>query len=264
MVRAAIRIGCSLTRLDTCALVFASVFLPTYYQRNDVHFALTHAVPILTTCMAGFVINDLSDIEKDRENHPRRPLPSNSVSELGASVIYFILLTISLAAIKIYVLPPHIYLYLLLLIGLINYNYVVSYMPIAKNVYVAMVGLIPIFILASLLANTASVWVIAPSLFLFLLGREMLMDVEDAAGDAQTLTKAIGLPTAENIAFTLKLTGTLGLCFLIRGTQDVVIISSLAVLDLIFMVLWKRRYHRKSIIHAMKAQLLVGIYYLVV
>src|SRR5438874_105203 len=103
MIATVIKVACALTRLDTSTLVFISIFLPTYYDRRDLYFSFTHSLPILTICMCGFVINDLSDIEKDRENHPHRPLPSNMVGAVSASAIYFTLLTISLVLIKLYV-----------------------------------------------------------------------------------------------------------------------------------------------------------------
>jgi len=263
MVTRAARIVWMLTRFDTCALVFLSVFLPTFYQTHDLHFSLAHSTPVLTICMCGFVLNDLSDIEKDRENHPARPLPSNAIGEVTASVLYFSLLGISLIAIKLYVSGSDVYLYVLLLIALVNYNYVVFYLPLAKNIYVAVMGLIPIFILGSLLDNNQGVGLVAPSLFLFLLGREVLLDVQDAGGDKGTLAKAIGLRSAENIAFALKLIGSLWLFAVTRGKLDFAVASSFVLLDVIFVVMWKMHRFRRPIIHLMKLQLLVGIYYLV-
>jgi geranylgeranylglycerol-phosphate geranylgeranyltransferase len=263
MIATAIKVACGLTRLDTCALVFFSIFAPVYFHSHDLYFSITHAAPVLTICMCGFVINDLSDIEKDRENHPGRPLPSNSISEIGASIFYFTLLATSLALVKIYVDLPYVYLYALLLIALINYNYVVCYIPIVKNVYVAFVGLIPIFILSSLIENDSSIRVVAPSLFLFLVGREMLMDVEDAAGDTGTLPNKIGIEQSENIAFGLKIAGSSCLCFLISGTPEAIVVLMSILLDGVFLYLWKAHIYRKPIIRAMKLQLLIGIYFLV-
>jgi geranylgeranylglycerol-phosphate geranylgeranyltransferase len=122
MIGAAVKVIGALTPFDTCVIVFLLIFLPTYYFSNNFVFSLTHALPLLTISICGFVINDLRDIEKDRKNHPNRPLPSSAISEIGASVIYFSLLGASLILIKLYVELPYVYLYLLFLIGLVNYN----------------------------------------------------------------------------------------------------------------------------------------------
>jgi geranylgeranylglycerol-phosphate geranylgeranyltransferase len=219
---------------------------------------------VLTICMCGFVINDLSDIEKDRENHPSRPLPSQTISELSASFIYFFLLAASLTMIKFFVEPRHVYLYLLLLTALINYNYVVAYIPAAKNLYVAAVGLLPIFILTSLVGNNSIVPLIAPPLFLFLLSREILMDVQDAKGDGKTFVNMIGSNGAENAAFGLKFMGSLGLCLAIANRVDAILVGLVVILDVIFLFAWKLNRYRRVQIHLMKLQLLVGIYFVIV
>ncbi len=262
MITSAIKIVCALTRLDTCVLVFLSLFLPVYFHSQDLFFSSIQALPVLTICMCGFVINDLSDIEKDRTNHPLRPLPSNAISETSASIVYFLLLAISLITIKLNVDPANVYLYILLLVALINYNFVVAYIPILKTFYVAIVSLIPIFILSSILHSEESILVVAISLFMFLLGREMLMDVEDVKGDAETFVKKIGVQRSENIALSVKLCGSLLLSFLTRGTIDIVIISLLAMADFVFIYMWKKRWKRKVVIQLMKLQLLAGIYFL--
>ena len=262
-MRGAVVVICALTRFDTCALVFASVSLPLYFHSGDFVFSLTSALPVLTICMCGFVINDLSDIEKDRENHPRRPLPRQAINELGASIIYFSLLAASLVAIKLYVASSAVYLYLLLLVALINYNYVVEYVPAIKTVYVATVGLIPIFILASLLGGETIIARIAPSLFLFLLGRELLMDVQDLRGDAKTFVKIIGISNGENFAFILKLLGSSALWLAATSVVDMLLVFFLVFLDLAFAYMWRLNLQRRTIIQLMKVQLLVGIYFLV-
>jgi geranylgeranylglycerol-phosphate geranylgeranyltransferase len=262
MMSRVFRVAASLTRLDTCALVFLSILLPVYYRTYDLEFSLTSSVPILPICMCGFVINDLSDIEKDKQNHPHRPLPSHLISPIGASVVYFTLLATSLILVKLYVDLSLAYLYLLLLLALINYNYIVCYVPAAKNIYVATVGLIPIFIMASLIQNTASAYWVAPSLFMFLFGREVLMDVQDLKGDGETLTKAIGVNSAENFAFLLKIAGCIWLCLLIKSLVDAVVFLILISMELIFLACWRRKLHRRAIIHAMKLQPLLGIEYL--
>ena len=262
MLWALFKATASLSRVDTCAIAFLSVLLPTCYRTSDIWLSVTNAAPILPICMCGFIINDLGDIEKDKENHPNRPLPMQTISVLTASILYFTLLAASLILIKVYVDVSRVYLYLVLLLGLINYNYIVSYVPVLKNIYVAAVVLVPIAITASLVQNTATAYWIAPSLFMVVLGREMLMDVQDAKGDAQTLVKKIGLQTGERTAFIIKFVGSAWLSVVIRNTTDLIVFVLVILVDVIGVAFWHQHDYRKRIIHAMKLQPLLGINYL--
>jgi geranylgeranylglycerol-phosphate geranylgeranyltransferase len=213
--------------------------------------------------MSGFVINDLHDIDKDKANHPHRPLPSQQISPVAACVLYFFLLTLSLVLIKATVKPAHTYIYLLLLVGLINYNYVVSYVPWLKDFYVATLGIFPLFILSSLLPEGRGHGLVITCLFLFLLGREMLMDIGDVDGDGETLVKRIGLERSASIAFGVKFLGSLILSQQIGDLWGALILFTVVASDLFFLFLWSRPTMRGVVLFCMKLQLLLGIYYLI-
>jgi|SRR5579864_137866 len=263
MIDSSIKIFGQLTRLDTCVIAFLSLAIPLYYSTGDLSASVIHSLPILTISMCGFVINDLHDIDKDVQNHPSRPLPSNKLSPVTASLIYFLLLAISLILVKAYVAASHVYLYLLLLIGLINYNYIVLYLPACKNLCVAAVGIMPIVILASLLPPRQTYWPVIVSLFLLLLAREMLMDIEDAAGDGETLVKRIGLVKSQYIAFGAKAAGVLVISSQATERWGIVILLVFIVSDLMSFYLWKYTGFRARILLGMKLQLVLGIYFLV-
>src|SRR5262249_55421976 len=155
--------------------------------------------------MCGYTANNLHDIEKDRENHPDRPLPAGEINISAAAIAFFCLLALALISVREWIVAPNAFLYLLILIAMINYNYVVFYFPSLKNVLVAFAGTIPLFILAEAAHGpTVRVSVIC-SLFFFLLGIEVLSDTEDIAGDGNTLVKMMGTRRAANIAFFAKI-----------------------------------------------------------
>jgi geranylgeranylglycerol-phosphate geranylgeranyltransferase len=257
-----IRIVSRLARLDTCALIFIAAFLPTYCHSRDLVLALTQTVPLLPVCMCGFILNDLRDIEKDRENHPHRPLPCSQISEWAASLGYFCLLALALILFKLYLDSTTLYLYMLLLLMFVNYNYVIDYVPITKNIYVASAGLVLIALLSSL-TSRVNLSIIAPATFLFLLGREMLMDIQDSKGDENTLAKHIGVRVSENFAFASKFFGSLLLFLTATNALDTILVSLILVGDCLFLYLWKANAYRRLTVNAMKFQLLIGIYFLV-
>jgi geranylgeranylglycerol-phosphate geranylgeranyltransferase len=256
------KIVSQLTRLDTSAIAFLSLVLPLYISTSNFRYSLIHSLPILTISMSGFVINDLHDIEKDKTNHPKRPLPSKKISPVAACILYFVLLTLSLVLIKANVEPSYTYIYLLLIVGLINYNYIVSYIPSLKDFYVATIGIFPLFILASLLPGRGYAPVIV-CLFLFLLGREMLMDIEDFDGDGETLVKMIGVAKSAYIAFGVKFVGSIILLQQINDLWGGAILCAVVASDLVFFILWTQATMRSAVLFYMKLQLLLGIYYLV-
>jgi geranylgeranylglycerol-phosphate geranylgeranyltransferase len=262
MIFSTIKVAGQLTRLDTCTVAFLSVALPLWSSTGDLRESIIRASPILTISMCGFVINDLHDIAKDEKNHPGRPLPSGQISPVSASILYFSLLTISLILVKTYVELRDVYLYLVLLIGLINYNYVVFYVPTLKNLYVASVGIIPVLILGSLLPAGRMIVPVIASLFLFIFGREMLMDVEDRDGDGETLIKKIGVEKSEYLAFGIRGLAALVLSIQISDVLGLAILLAVVAADLISFFLWKRATHRVAVLLCMKLQLLAGIYYL--
>lgn len=261
MIGSSIRLLGQLTRLDTCAIVFLCVAIPLFLVTGDPYDSTLRALPLLTISMCGFVINDIHDIEKDRLNHPDRPLARNELSPFAASIIYFLLLGISLVLVKALVDLSHVYLYLLLLIGLINYNYVVLHVPVLKNVYVAFVGTLPLLILASLVPQRAGYIFVIASLFLFLLAREILMDIEDVAGDGETFSKVVGIERAQWIAFSAKGIGDLALITKVHEGWSAVILGIIVLSDLLCVWLWRQGSRRQAVLLVMKLQLLLGIYF---
>ena len=78
-----------LTRLGTSLIGFVGVFLPLLARTNQVWTSLGRASPLLFTCICTFIANDLDDVERDRVNHPERPLPAGELSRAVAGILYF-------------------------------------------------------------------------------------------------------------------------------------------------------------------------------
>src|ERR1017187_7491524 len=69
-----------LTRVDSSVMGFLCLFIPVYARTGDVGLSLGRAIPLLFICMCTFIANDLDDFERDRINHPERPLPGHRLS----------------------------------------------------------------------------------------------------------------------------------------------------------------------------------------
>lgn len=161
----------------------AIVCAPLLFAGFGVSESFSLARPILTASMSGFVLNDIYDVERDRINHPTRPIPSGHLSSSAATILYFALLGGSLLTIKLYAPMDQLFLYLTFVLLFSNYNFVVEKVLRLKNLFVAVVTIIPVWIVADLIALDSTRFVLMASLLLYIVGRELLMDVQDMEGD---------------------------------------------------------------------------------
>src|SRR5687768_4747212 len=90
-----------LSRASTCALAFALVFLPSYFHTRELWPSVALAIPIFSIAMCMFILNDINDVERDRINHPRRPLPVGSITIDTAAIVYLVLFSVSLALVRV-------------------------------------------------------------------------------------------------------------------------------------------------------------------
>jgi geranylgeranylglycerol-phosphate geranylgeranyltransferase len=191
--------------LAGCASVYAlKPTLPFHY------YFLTAAVLALMYSGA-CAINDYWDVEKDRIDHPERPLPSGRLSLRQAwwsAVVLF-------AGALISAIPLGMYPVVLVAvsIGLLwNYSHLLLYSGILGNFIVATIISALIF-LGSLVARQPGAMLYPTGfLFIYTLAKEVIWDVHDAEGDRSqgilTVANQWGDKTAFGIAW-----GLIGLLF---------------------------------------------------
>jgi geranylgeranylglycerol-phosphate geranylgeranyltransferase len=141
---------------------------------------------------AGNVINDVIDVEADKINRPKRPIPSGKISKPEGAAIATILFTLGLA---LSALTANI---ACLAIALFNSALLVSYSATLQNK--VFVGNAAVAFLAgsTFLFGGAAAGNIALPLFLALLSglatlsREIVKDMEDVEGDRKSFMKRLG------------------------------------------------------------------------
>jgi 4-hydroxybenzoate polyprenyltransferase len=106
------------------------------------------------------------------------------------------------------------YYFLLYFLLANNYNTVVNNIVSLKNPYAALCHALPILLVFEVCGSGSVPYLLTPSVFLFSLGREIMMDLRDVDGDGATLVKLVSSKVAQIIAFTLQSLGVilLGLC----------------------------------------------------
>ncbi|WP_269586169.1 UbiA family prenyltransferase [Roseibium sp. Sym1] len=251
-----------LVRFDTSLLTACIIFVPYLYKGLTVLHAAQKALPILLTSMCCFVLNDIHDLEKDRINHPTRPLPTGSISERSAMGIYFLLLALTLSSILSFVEQDKYYIYLLCLIIFTNYDHVVSDFPYLKNFYVATASVLPILILRPSEFSFTIIDNVALAMMFFIFGRELLMDLQDLLGDGQTFVRSLGEKSSASIGFGSQFIAILLLAAIAEGAIHWAVIAFLFASYILHIFLWHRLKFRPVIIHAMKAQAIAGLAFL--
>jgi geranylgeranylglycerol-phosphate geranylgeranyltransferase len=212
--------------------------------------------------MCTFISNDLSDIERDRINHPDRPLPSGYLAPSFVTVIYFTCLTLALFTTHRFVQTPISFLYYLLLSFCISYNYIVAHLPLFKATYVAGASSVPILILAAYYPTEKALYPIALALFAFMLGRELCKDILDRAGDPESILQRIPANHVAMFAFSSQ---AFALAILTVGIDDVYHLLDLICMTALFGLsyrLWFRQEQRVEAVGLMKLSLFLGLYFL--
>lgn len=158
---------------------------------------------------AGNVINDTFDVDIDRINKPRRPLPSRRVTRRAAVHLY-LGLTVA-ATVAAVVLAPRVLLALVVVwqVLLLAYAWVLKRVLIAGNVLVAAVSASAFLAGGALAGNWRAAGIPMAIAFLFVLCREVVKGAEDVAGDAvqgvKTIAVFAGVDRAARVAAAMML-----------------------------------------------------------
>jgi 4-hydroxybenzoate polyprenyltransferase len=251
-----------LVRFNTSLLCVLAVFLPLWGRTGDFVLSLSEAIPLLFICICTFIGNDLDDIEKDRINHPERPLPTGHVSKELAATIYFVSLGLALGSTRYLVSGDVAFWYYCLFTLTISYRYVVAFLPSIKTIYTASASVIPILLIATSYPHEQKLRAAAISVFLFILSREICGDLQDRAGDQINFMHRFSPQSMASIAFAFQLLGLAVLAFQTSTRGDVVTLISMTLLLTLSGVCWFRMasYRRATLL--MKIQLFVGLYFL--
>lgn len=243
-------------------LAFLAIFLPLWVRTGNMAQSLSRAVPLLFSFMCTFIANDLDDVEKDRVNHPDRPLPAGQITPVLAAVLYFICLALALFSTRYYVAPDIAFLYYALIALLISYGYIVDWLPGLKAPYVATVTTIPVLIVATLYPDQARLYWVAAATFFLVIGREICMDIRDRPGDAVSFMHWFRPAPLAVIAFFLEVVGLLLLASQTSRVGDIVALLVMTTLLAQSGIFWFKFLRYRLAIILMKLQWFVGLYFL--
>lgn len=160
---------------------------------------------------AGNTINDIYDVDIDRVNKPKRPLPAGAVGIKVAIGLYVFF--VAAALFVVFLLPAVVGVWIGVWIVLLHlYSWRLKRMYLAGNLLVALVAGSG-FLLGAYAGGNVMMGVIpAAFTFLFVVGREIVKDVDDIEGDRVCRARTFPIVSGRRAALTTALVIFLALC----------------------------------------------------
>lgn len=186
-----------LIRFHNCLLAGIGVWVGGYLTiiPNPEYKLFLTSLAVALVCGSGNAFNDYRDMESDRINHPKRPLPSGALLPYMA-VLTTIVLALFSVIVAIFINPAVLGTVLALNLLLWLYSTTLKAAPFMGNLVIAAAGASP-FIIGAMPAGKAAlamfpgVWIPALFALLFHLSREMVKDCADLEGDIREGTKSV-------------------------------------------------------------------------
>ena len=160
---------------------------------------------------SGYIINNFYDAEKDLINKPTKSMLDRLVSQRFKLTTYFILNFLAVIAAS-YISFRAVFFFSAYIFGIWFYSHKLKRIPVLGNLVSATLAIAPFFVVFVYYRNFETViFVHALFLFLLILAREIIKDLENMAGDVaqnyRTIPILYGPGTAKGvIAFLIVLT----------------------------------------------------------
>jgi 4-hydroxybenzoate polyprenyltransferase len=225
------------------------------------------------TIASGYIINNFYDSEKDLINRPNKSMLDRLVSQKTKLQVYFGLNFLATAL--AYIISWRAALFFAVYIFLIwFYSHKLKKYPIVGNLTASLLAVLPFFGILLYFKNFYHViFAHATFLFLLILIREMIKDLENIKGDVannyQTIPVRFGEKTSKQLITTLTISTVLPIYILIDkydvGYMDIYFYISLMVLIFFLLKLWKSQTHDEYVqLHnVLKLLIIAGVFCIV-
>ncbi|TLP82708.1 geranylgeranylglycerol-phosphate geranylgeranyltransferase [Maribacter sp. ACAM166] len=152
---------------------------------------------------AGYIINNFYDAEKDLINKPRKSMLDRLVSQRFKLTTYFVLNFMAVIAAS-YVSFRAVFFFSSYIFGIWLYSHKLKRIPLLGNFISAILAITPFFVVFVYYRNFETViFVHAMFLFLLILSREMIKDLENISGDIAQNYRTIPIIYGANISKTI-------------------------------------------------------------
>ena len=222
---------------------------------------------------SGYIINNFYDSAKDLINRPKKSMLDRLVSQQTKLQVYFTLNFLATAL--AFIVSWRASLFFAVYIFLIwFYSHKLKRFPIIGNITASFLAILPFFGILLYFKNFyLEIFAHAAFLFLIILIREMVKDLEnlkgDIANDYQTIPVRFGVKTSKKIITVLIILTIFPVYILVDyfdvGYMDIYFYSSLIILMLFLITLWKSETHVAYVqLHtALKIIIVTGVFCIV-
>ncbi|MEC3964902.1 geranylgeranylglycerol-phosphate geranylgeranyltransferase [Flagellimonas halotolerans] len=155
------------------------------------------------TIASGYIINNFYDAEKDLINKPTKSMLDRLVSQRFKLTTYFILNFLAVFAAS-YISFKAVLFFSAYIFGIWIYSHKLKRIPFLGNLVSSTLAIAPFFVVFVYYQNFQTViFVHAVFLFLLILAREMIKDLENMAGDMAQNYKTIPIIYGQNVSKTI-------------------------------------------------------------
>ncbi|MGI9552955.1 MAG: geranylgeranylglycerol-phosphate geranylgeranyltransferase [Aurantibacter sp.] len=218
----------------------------------------------------GYIINNFYDAEKDLINKPRKSMLDRLVSQRFKLTTYFILNFLAAFAAS-YVSFRAVLFFSAYIFGIWFYSHKLKRIPFVGNIVSATLAIAPFFAVFVYYKNFEPViFVHALFLFLLILVREMVKDLENIAGDMAQNYKTVPILYGANfskICITVLVLLTLVPALLLInyfevGHMYIYFIGSIVLLVAFLVLLWrsKNKIHYVWLHNILKLMIIIGVF----
>ncbi|MDF0715206.1 geranylgeranylglycerol-phosphate geranylgeranyltransferase [Muricauda sp. 334s03] len=237
----------------TLAQYLASIYIlaphiPLQHVILDLNLFLIVTASALTIA-SGYIINNFYDAEKDLINKPTKSMLDRLVSQRFKLTTYFILNFLTVFAAS-YISFKAVLFFSAYIFGIWIYSHKLKRIPFVGNLVSATLAIAPFFVVFVYYQNFQTViFVHALFLFLLILAREMIKDLENMAGDMAQNYKTIPIIYGPNVSKSI-ITFLIGLTLvpallLIKsfdvGYMYLYFMACIVLLILFLVLLWKAK-----------------------
>lgn len=219
---------------------------------------------------SGYIINNFYDAEKDLINKPKKSMLDRLVSQRFKLTTYFILNLLAVIVAS-YVSFRAVFFFSAYIFGIWFYSHKLKKVPFVGNVVSATLAIAPFFAVFVYYKNFETViFVHAVFLFLLILVREMVKDLENIAGDMAQNYKTIPIlygPRYSKIGITFLVLLTLIPSLLLFlyfdvGFMYLYFVGCIVLLIIFLMMLWKAKtkLHYVGLHNILKFIIVLGVF----
>lgn len=235
----------------------------------DVHLFLL-VLASAAVIAGGYIINNFYDSEKDLINRPHKTQLDRLVSQNTKLSIYFVLNFLAIIAAS-YISFRAVLFFAVYILGIWIYSHKVKRWTIVGNVMAAALALTPFFAIFLYYKNLDTViFVHASFLFLIIMMRELVKDLENMKGDLaqnyRTVPIVFGVQSSKWFLTAFSGLTIIPIFFLLNyfsiGYMDFYFYASVILLIIFLLVLWrsKKKIHYLVLHNILKFVIVSGVF----